>query len=191
MSGIEMEIVRKKIMSSHQIPAYSKIKMERPRSSLFSWLLGENTDESSKVEQAEDAIKYRKSLSSLSFKHQASSKEADIKIPTRHQSRLYTPFHHDSPVADIDNNQEYKRRSCYSARLSTNTSNASLTRSASWQPSSSHQQGSSHATLQSIPDRRTSKNYTQDPDIQARLNELMKSEKTLKVTQMIAHQQSQ
>ncbi|CAO3700924.1 unnamed protein product [Rhizopus stolonifer] len=196
-------------MSSQHIQAYSRIKIERPRSTIFSWIFGDNADkDSGKIEEEKtDEKKARNSLylnTSLPPPPPLPSHDAEpliqknqeniseIKIPARHQSRLYTPFHNETLSAEENDNnsQEYKRRSCYSARLSTNIQSSSLTRSASWQPSSSSNSNiDQRNVLQCIPDRRTSRNYAQDPDIQAKLNEMIQSEKTLKVTQMIAHSQ--
>ncbi|KAG1444645.1 hypothetical protein G6F56_010216 [Rhizopus delemar] len=194
-------------MSSQHIQAYSRIKIERPRSTIFSWIFGDNADkDSSKVEEEKtDEKKARNSLHlNISppplpshdpeplIQKNPEDISSEIKIPARHQSRIYTPFHNETLFAEENdkNSQEYKRRSCYSARLSTNIQSSSLTRSASWQPSSSSNSNiDQRNVLQCIPDRRTSRNYAQDPDIQAKLNEMIQSEKTLKVTQMIAHSQ--
>ncbi|ORE11531.1 hypothetical protein BCV72DRAFT_219689 [Rhizopus microsporus var. microsporus] len=128
-----------------------------------------------------------------SASHNGSSSE--IKIPSRHQSRYYSQIYGNNPLpsADVVNKTiqtDYKRRSC-SARLSPNidVNGSSLTRSASWQPSSQNQSGNNDPkhVLYSIPDRRTSRNYSQDPNIQAKLNEMLNNERTQLISQIIQH----
>jgi hypothetical protein len=179
-------------MSSQHIKAYSRLKIDRPKSSFLTWIFG-NSEENDRIPEEEDQGKHIERTPSnyvLSESppvpiHDISNK-SEIKIPTRHQSRLYTPDIL-SVELDTSNRQEYKRRSCYSARLSTAylQGSSSLTRSASWQPTSSNH-NTNNNVLDCIPDRRTSRNYAQDPDIQAKLNEMISSERTLKVTQLIA-----
>lgn len=128
-----------------------------------------------------------------SASHNGSSSE--IKIPSRHQSRYYSQIYGNSPLPSADAinktiQTDYKRRSC-SARLSPNidVNGSSLTRSASWQPSSQNQSGNNDPkhVLYSIPDRRTSRNYSQDPNIQAKLNEMLNNERTQLISQIIQH----
>jgi hypothetical protein len=123
--------------------------------------------------------------------------DSEIQIPNRRQSHLYTPFH--NQFQDINNNEgvenvisdaNTKRRSFYGNQLSpipdlSNSSTSSLSRSASWQPSSSTASSATllsphqlqNSTMDSIPARRTSRNYSEDPEIQAKLNAILSSEK--------------
>lgn len=131
--------------------------------------------------------------------HPMINHHSDIEIPSRRQSHLYTPFHKNntntepSEIILSDSSELYQRRSYYSAQLTTTTttttdlniSTSSLTRSATWQPSGAsstvnnntleHQNQSFHADC--IPDRRTSRNYAANPEIQARLNAMLNSDK--------------
>ncbi|KAG2236878.1 hypothetical protein BDF21DRAFT_413441 [Thamnidium elegans] len=103
-----------------------------------------------------------------------SNYSSDIEIPDRRQSHLYTPFHDDMP-------DDYKRRSYYSAHLApsdTNRSSSSLTRSATWQPSTTTNDHTVLLDADIIPDRRTSRNYAANPEIQARLNAMLNSDRT-------------
>ncbi|KAI9363633.1 hypothetical protein BD770DRAFT_424587 [Pilaira anomala] len=131
--------------------------------------------------------------------HPMINHHSDIEIPSRRQSHLYTPFHKNnkntepSEIILSDSSELYQRRSYYSAQLTTNTnttdlniSTSSLTRSATWQPSGAspstvinntleHPDQSLHADC--IPDRRTSRNYAANPEIQARLNAMLNSDR--------------
>jgi hypothetical protein len=113
--------------------------------------------------------------------------DSQIQIPNRRQSHLYTPFH--NQFQDIDTNNTVipdKRRSYYVSQLApipdASNSTSSLSRSASWQPSSSSSALSSPQQLHipvvdNIPARRTSRNYSEDPEIQAKLDAILSSEK--------------
>lgn len=166
------------------------LKKGRPKSFL-SWIFHNNsvpvsdeTEDEAKLE-VKDRHRINTSFSSptTSGPYTHSSIEAtvsnygnhsDIEIPNRRQSHLYTPFHGTVP-------DDYKRRSCYLAPSDANVSSASLTRSATWQPSTSTTAATNdHVLLGSdiIPDRRTSRNYAANPEIQARLNAMLNSDRT-------------
>lgn len=123
--------------------------------------------------------------------------EPMIQIPNRRQSHLYTPFHDQFQGISRNNNDaesvisdaSSKRKSCYVSHLSPipdQSNSTSLSRSASWQPSSSSAPSSAllsphqlqNATIDNIPARRTSRNYSEDPEIQAKLDAILNSEKT-------------
>lgn len=139
----------------------------------------------------------------------------DIIIPSRRQSNLYTPYHDrneftsTSPISTL--NTDYynsKRRSYYlapptDASMSNNAS--SLSRSATWQPSSSLSASSNttaatiindiprescdhdHITnADIIPARRTSRNYATNPEIQAKLDAMLKSDKAVFLSKTLA-----
>ncbi|KAI8049427.1 uncharacterized protein B0P05DRAFT_332732 [Gilbertella persicaria] len=142
------------------------------KSTFLSWLFHSGKEESKESTKTEIQCTAEPSVTSI-----------QVEIPNRRQSHLYTPFH-DSDEAYVN-----KRRSFYSTQLSTIPDNAtlstsSLTRSATWQPSS-HQ---TQEQVDKIPARRTSKNYSEDPEVQAKLNAVLNSEKTYYLSYMI-HQQ--
>ncbi|GAA5816567.1 hypothetical protein MFLAVUS_010097 [Mucor flavus] len=166
------------------------LKKGRPKS-FISWIFHNNSvpvSDETEVEESQPEVRDRHrintSLSSPttggSYTH--SSIEAtvsnygnhsDIEIPNRRQSHLYTPFHGNVP-------DDYKRRSYYLAPPDANISSASLTRSATWQPSTTATAADDHVLLGAdiIPDRRTSRNYAANPEIQARLNAMLNSDRT-------------
>jgi hypothetical protein len=130
--------------------------------------------------------------------------KGQVEIPNRRQSHLYTPFHDNNALSD--NNNYNNRRSYYASNLApidTTISNSSLSRSATWQPSTSSTPSMSHEQQQSIPlyhttisgnhhqqhylspvnadipARRTSRNYTNNPEIQAKLDAMLSSDRAL------------
>jgi hypothetical protein len=133
----------------------------------------------------------------------------EIKIPSRRQSHLYTQFHDSSNEYTSNNtnmiNTDYynsKRRSYYTSNLApidASISNSSLTRSATWQPSSSlsanntantantpgNKQYITPINADSIPARRTSKNYANNPNIQAKLDAMLNSDRTFYLSNAI------
>ncbi|KAI9257585.1 hypothetical protein EDC94DRAFT_614894 [Helicostylum pulchrum] len=161
------------------------LKKGRPKSFL-SWIFRNNSvpvsDETDEEEESYNQVRDRHMMntsfsSPTTYTHssiEATSNRNDIEIPNRRQSHLYTPFHGNIP-------DDYKRRSCYLAPLDANISSSSLTRSATWQPSSTTTTTTNeHVLLDAdiIPDRRTSRNYAANPEIQARLDAMLNSDRT-------------
>lgn len=129
----------------------------------------------------------------------------EIQIPDRRQSHLYTPFHDSNTLHNDNNTTNYTyqntRRSYYVSNLApidTDISNSSLSRSATWQPSSSASSSVNNATTTNnisllntpgnnncqylgpqtdIPARRTSRNYANNPEIQAKLDAMFNSDR--------------
>jgi hypothetical protein len=122
------------------------------------------------------------------------SNSNDIKIPNRRQSHLYTPYHDRNeftstdPATTLTATDYYnsKRRSYYLAPpvdSSLSINNSSLTRSATWQPSTSQYAinntpgNSNNQPITDIPARRASRNYANNPEIQAKLDAMLNSDK--------------
>ncbi|CAO3606805.1 unnamed protein product [Mucor hiemalis] len=128
----------------------------------------------------------------------------EIQIPNRRQSHLYTPFHETNTLSGDNDNYTYNntRRSYYVSNLApidTDISNASLSRSATWQPSSSSNNATATTAINNnniallntpgnsncqylgpqtdIPARRTSRNYANNPEIQAKLDAMFNSDR--------------
>ncbi|CEP19020.1 hypothetical protein [Parasitella parasitica] len=127
--------------------------------------------------------------------------------PDQQQSQLYTISHgreeerEEEPTTLFEYNHKAYSATQHSPSINVmdnKTSNStSLTRSATWQPSSSSlpppppvpPHGTlfplSSATEDMIPTRRTSRNYSDNPEIQAKLSAVLNSQKTLYLSNMI------
>ncbi|KAI8884969.1 hypothetical protein K501DRAFT_284550 [Backusella circina FSU 941] len=112
--------------------------------------------------------------------------DTKLEIPLRHQSRMYTPYHNPTPSSDANNaSSNIIKRQSYNGKDSPNKSFYSqLNRSASWQPQRQQQKEkitlnneSNNDILKEIPDRRTSRNYVNDPEAQAKLESLLNNER--------------
>jgi hypothetical protein len=111
--------------------------------------------------------------------------ETKLEIPLRHQSRMYTPYHNSPSNSTLNNSSSnIIKRQSYNGKDNFNKSLYSqLNRSASWQPQREkptiHE--SNNDILKEIPDRRTSRNYVNDPEAQAKLESLLNNERFLYV----------
>jgi hypothetical protein len=178
-------------------------KTVRPRSSFLSWIFNSTSATSTEKNDNEEAEKvsnklevrerdlmntsYSTPTATGSYTHlrnaDTNKPSGDVEIPNRRQSHLYTPFHNniDQGTTPVVDNIYNKRRSYYTSSLSpldANISSASLTRSATWQPSTSASPNTQTPNVDIIPDRRTSRNYANNPEIQARLDAMLNSDKT-------------
>ncbi|KAI8880375.1 hypothetical protein K501DRAFT_275627 [Backusella circina FSU 941] len=120
---------------------------------------------------------------------------SDVEIPLRRQSRLYTPYHEELPPTPYGlTNNRLSNQQIYG-----DYNNSQLTRSVSWNPQKQQEQQQEQplplrsnrpiriitdqdtrpdeSTYKKIPDRRTSRNYANDPEAQARLNHLLSTER--------------
>ncbi|KAI8350148.1 hypothetical protein BD560DRAFT_439072 [Blakeslea trispora] len=164
----------------------------RPRTAFLSWFLSSSKKEpqdSAKIEIEITETDVSPLVPTPPIHHQ-------IEIPDRRQSQLYTIYHNPGQELQINVN---KRRSFYAcqptepdnAPSTSCSSSSSLTRSATWQPSSNnntHSNNDNETHLQPadiIPARRTSRNYSEDPEIQAKLNAVLNSERTFHLSHIL------
>lgn len=156
-------------------------KPDRPRSSFLSWLFNSSSS-ATQEEKSKPNLSYSTPIPTTQPAlpppppPAAAAACDNVEIPNRRQSHLYTPFH----------KEDNKRRSYYSQQLSptANISSSSLTRSATWQASTA----SNHTQTQKvelIPDRRTSRNYADNPEIQAKLDAMLHSDKASYLTAVL------
>ncbi|KAG2202072.1 hypothetical protein INT47_006264 [Mucor saturninus] len=137
----------------------AKPPIKKPRSSFLAWMFHSSSEVSNETTTV-----------------------ADIEIPNRRQSHLYTPFHQKTQGLEVPKEEEdlNKRRSYYLTQADNTHygSSASLTRSATWQPTTNNLHHTQNGQVELIPDRRTSRNYANNPEIQARLDAMLQNDKT-------------
>lgn len=161
----------------------STAKKSKRQSKLFSWMFTSHDASSSATkDDAETTTEYGSTKIELTVSDYTERSLHDFQIPNRRQSHLYN-----SDTVSLDNYQ-LKRRSYLPP--SHNESSSSLTRSATWQPSTpKNTQINAHndnLNIDDIPTRRTSRNYSDNPEIQAKLNAVLNSDR---ISHMIQHKQ--
>lgn len=161
----------------------AKPSLKKPRSSFLSWIF--NHSDTSK-----DPMYLSQSTPTTTTPctvPKVAVSASDIEIPNRRQSHLYTPFHQ---VFEKEEEEDMYKEKPYLTTIDNHThygSSASLTRSATWQPSSHHTQQTA-TTVELIPDRRTSRNYANNPEIQARLDAMLQNDKTCYLSSVLQQQ---
>lgn len=150
-------------------------------SKLFTWIFSHDSNETASLVGTKEVQE-----ETVNNDNYYCSQKLDLEIPNRRQSHLYTPYHQQQQIVDTSDTvsldtYQYKRRSYLPP--SNNESSSSLTRSATWQPSSSQQQNTHNLKVDDIPTRRTSRNYSDNPEIQAKLNAVLNSDKISHIIQ--------